>query len=268
MFKNRYIEKTMKRFVSMLLVLTVMSGLLVPFDLPVFAAEEPATGDSIYAILYQYTSNQYELVFQNGNDYDPDKSFVKEYSGFADIIETQGNSWKAMEWVRDGNNAKIKRVDFRDKIAPTSIDGWFYNMKLLKNSELLHLENLDTSSCQYMRYTFAGSGLEKLDLRSFDVSKVVSAYATFFTCTSLTELDISNWDMPMVGSDGSGNLESFLQATALETIDISSLDLKYSFNLRSMLKGNTNLKKVIFGDKFTVGELTNKVTIQSHPTKI
>ena len=36
----------------------------------------------------------------------------------------------------------------------------------------------------------------------------------------------------------------------------------------ALMQGNTNLKKVIFGDKFTVGELTNKVTIQSHPTKI
>ena len=158
----------------------------------------------------------------------------------------------------------IKRVDFKDKIAPTSIDGWFYGMTQLKNSGLLHLENLDTSSCKYMRWTFAQSGIDTLDLRSFDVSKVVAAYATFFSCTQLTSLDISTWDLPMVGSDNSGkidnsgNLESFLQNTALETIDLSSLNLQYSLNLQSMLKGNTKLKNVIFGDKFIVGQSTTQ----------
>ena len=113
-----------------------------------------------------------------------------------------------------------------------------------------------------MRYTFSKSGLEKLDLRSFDVSKVKSAYATFFVCSSLTDLNISNWTLSNVGSDGSGNMESFLQATGLETIDLSSLNLQRCLNLRSMLKGNTKLKNIIFGEVFTVGELTEQTNPQ------
>ena len=259
MFKKRFIKKTMKRLVSLLLVLTVMIGLFVPFDLSVFAEEEAATGNSIYAMLYKYVNNQYELVIQNGNDVDPNKELVKSYSGFADTVNTQKESWIA-PWKDERKG--IKRVTIRDKIAPKSIDGWFYEMTQLKSSELLHLENLDTSSCEYMRYTFSKSGLEKLDLRSFDVSKVKSAYATFFVCSSLTDLNISNWTLSNVGSDGSGNMESFLQATGLETIDLSSLNLQRCLNLRSMLKGNTKLKNIIFGEVFTVGELTEQTNPQ------
>ena len=54
----------MKRLVSLLLVLTVMIGLFVPFDLSVFAEEEAATGNSIYAMLYKYVNNQYELLYR------------------------------------------------------------------------------------------------------------------------------------------------------------------------------------------------------------
>ena len=259
MFKKRFIKKTMKRLVSLLLVLTVMIGLFVPFDLSVFAEEEAATGNSIYAMLYKYVNNQYELVIQNGNDVDPNKELVKSYSDFADTVNTQKESWIA-PWKDERKG--IKRVTIRDKIAPKSIDGWFYEMTQLKSSELLHLENLDTSSCEYMRYTFSKSGLEKLDLRSFDVSKVKSAYATFFVCSSLTDLNISNWTLSNVGSDGSGNMESFLQATGLETIDLSSLNLQRCLNLRSMLKGNTKLKNIIFGEVFTVGELTEQTNPQ------
>ena len=77
-------------------MLTVTVGLFVPFDISVFAVEQAATGDDIYAILYQYTSSdKYELVFQNGDDVDPNKTFVKKYSGFADTVKSQGDSWIA-----------------------------------------------------------------------------------------------------------------------------------------------------------------------------
>ena len=175
----------MKSFISLLLVLTVTAGLFVTSDLSVFAAKEPARGNDIYAMLYQYVDSSgvtsgslYELVFQKGNVIDQNKNHVKTYSEFADTFINDNGRCKEAAWK--DYRSSIKRVDFRDKIAPTSIDGWFYGMTKLKNSELLHLENLDTSSCKYMRYTFAESGVDTLDLRSFDVSNVERAYATFY----------------------------------------------------------------------------------------
>ena len=115
MFKKRFIKKTMKRLVSLLLVLTVMIGLFVPFDLSVFAEEEAATGNSIYAMLYKYVNNQYELVIQNGNDVDPNKELVKSYSGFADTVNTQKESWIA-PWKDERKGIKkpfhLRRFDF------------------------------------------------------------------------------------------------------------------------------------------------------------
>ena len=73
---TKNIKKSRKRFVSVLLVLSVMLSLFVPFDLTLTAyaedsGEEAATGNQIYALLYDVRAREtdsnwrgYELVFQ------------------------------------------------------------------------------------------------------------------------------------------------------------------------------------------------------------
>lgn len=110
MFKKRVITKTFKRFVSLLLVLTVTAGLFVTYDFSAFAEVEAATGNDIYAILYRITANGYELVFQRGNDPDPNKEFVKEYSEFADnFISKDLDSWQT-DWNIKINNSEYSEI--------------------------------------------------------------------------------------------------------------------------------------------------------------
>lgn len=72
----KFIRRYAKGFVSLLLVLSVLTSLLVPF--PVFAADTPAIDEEIYAILYYIApsirasndnsispTKNIELVFQN-----------------------------------------------------------------------------------------------------------------------------------------------------------------------------------------------------------
>lgn len=70
MFIKRFLKKTMKGFVSLLLELTVMVSIAVPFDLSVLADEVPATDYEIFAKLYRIdpsnsdNTNNLELVMR------------------------------------------------------------------------------------------------------------------------------------------------------------------------------------------------------------
>ena len=132
-----------KRFVSVLLVISVMLSLGVPFDLTVFADEEPARGSEIHALLYYIDpekkldngnidiSTNLELVFQRGGEEDPSKTVFKHFTDFADNSSIPGgyvNPW----YVEDPSNtsstnyhSNIVVVDIKDKIAPKYMNGWF-----------------------------------------------------------------------------------------------------------------------------------------------
>ena len=90
MIKKKFMKKTVKGIVSLLLVLTVMVSLAAPFDI-VKAIEDstPATGSDIHAFLYYIdaqkklsngsidTKNNLELIIQRGGEADAENRNVK-----------------------------------------------------------------------------------------------------------------------------------------------------------------------------------------------
>lgn len=249
MFKKRFMKKTMKGFVSLLLVLTVMVSLAAPFDI-VKAIEDstPATGSNIHAFLYYIdtqkkltngsidTKNNLELIIQRGGEADTAKTVCEHYTNFAD---TQANTapWNA---YRDN----VMKVDIKDKIAPTKMGAWFLRMGKVTSENLCHLENIDTSNVTFMSFTFENMGsLTELDLSSWDVSNVQKFQETFCSDSALKKINISTWTMA-----ANNYSPSFLQGCAsLEEIDLSGLDMKKADKMVSMFGGCTNLKSIKLG---------------------
>ena len=75
----------------------------------------------------------------------------------------------------------------------TNMSAMFYNCSSLTS---LDLSNFDTSNVTNMGSMFYNCNLTSLDLSNFfDTSKVTSMLGMFYNCSSLTSLDLSNWQM-------------------------------------------------------------------------
>ena len=234
-------KRRLRRMTAVLLTLAVLFGLVVPFD--VFAEEEePATGSDIHAMLYYIDPNKttqsgsiditknLELVFQRGGDVDPDKVLFKHFIDFED-----GKNKKASErnpWYREDYNGnkgtvyatQVMRVEIKDRIAPTNMAGWFWQMNQLTWSDYHHLDRIDTSRCKTLFYTFCSNKkLEKVDLTCWNLPNLENAGNTFNGCSVLTDVNISNWTIPKATYIPG----IFANCTSLETIDLSSFKITY-----------------------------------------
>ncbi len=253
MSKKKFMKKYLKGFVSLLLVFAVMVSLAVP--LPVFAEEVVAENSEIYAILYYIdpelrtkdnlinNSMNLELVFQKGNTLDSSKTVVKDKNGNqgifsiadnATVYTGSGSDVPATAWYSfnsTSSNQNIAKVDFKDRVKPEKIDGWFRNCKNLKYENILHKENLDTSVCTSMVYTFQ-------------------------TCNQFNEFDFSQWTN-LDFSNVTRMYQMFASCSNLYSIDLTGIDPVNCSNCTGMFSNNTNLRSFKFGS-FKAGNNVRK----------
>ena len=87
------------------------------------------------------------------------------------------------------------------ELKPKSLYAWFANMKYL--SKIEGLEYLNTSETTIMNSMFMNcESLEKLDVNTFDVSKVENATKMFGWCQDLTTIYCDNsWDLTNAATD-------------------------------------------------------------------
>ena len=235
MRKVSFVRVLSNRFVSVLLMLSVMLSLVVPFDITVAAeGESTVTDDGIYACLYlidptkAYDKNggNLELVFNTTNVWDETKKYAGPYVGFASTLyitqtyKYDGN-WRATPtfsateytlnypcpWHQDSNNGYyIRKVTFEDTIKPKYTAGWFRNCRRI--NEFNHLERLDTSECESMTYMFydmnnevySGQYLSSLDLSTFD-TRNVKHIDYFIRSYELRSLDVSGMKLTGIGEN-------------------------------------------------------------------
>ena len=258
MFMKRFMKKTMKGFVSLLLALTVIMSCSAPFDLSVLAEETAATGSDIHAIYYyidpskktngviDVTANL-ELVFQRGGIENPSKTVFKHYTDFADVEKKPDgmrNPWYRDDYVNNKGTVyatEVMRVDIKDRIAPTNMAGWFWQMNRLNRDDFKHLENIDASLCTNMFYLFCGcKSLTNIDLTIWDVPNVANLGNTFNGCSVLTDVNLSTWQIPKANYIPG----IFANCTSLERVDISSFRIDNPYTIGSMFDGCTKLKDV------------------------
>ena len=96
------------------------------------------------------------------------------------------------------------------------------------------MKYLNTSNVTYMSNMFFGcSSLTSLDVSNFDTSNVTSMFEMFYHCSGLTSLDVSNFDTSNVTSmrymfSGCNDLSS-LDVSNFDTSNVTEMDFMFSF---------------------------------------
>lgn len=141
------------------------------------------------------------------------------------------------------SNWNVSNVEFFSLI-------FLYDMFL----ESLDLSNWDTRKGIYMDNMFSGcKSLTSLDLTSFDVSNAEIIISMFRECRSLKEIKgIENWNVAKPASiNGLSNM--FYGCRSLESLDLTSWDIRNAKKLTKMFYGCTNLKEILVSrDKWVI----------------
>ena len=126
-------------------------------------------------------------------------------------------------------------ASFRD-FRPTTTAHWFNDLKSLQSIEgLLYL---NTSKVIWMSYMFSGcSSLTSLDLSNFDTSNVMSMGCMFSKCSSLTAINLSSFDTSKV----TNMWEMFSSCRSLTAINLSSFDTSQVTDMSNMFWGCSSL---------------------------
>ncbi|MGX7200839.1 hypothetical protein BCR22_06490 [Enterococcus plantarum] len=118
------------------------------------------------------------------------------------------------------NGKKIKQITFTEPVKAAKYSrGVFQYLSSLKSINNLGL--LDTSGVIDMQCMFSGaSSLTELDISNWDVSKVKTMAGMFSEAKSLVSLDVSKWDTSNVQHMN----DMFFQAYNLLNLDVSNWD--------------------------------------------
>ena len=97
------------------------------------------------------------------------------------------------------------------------------------------------------------SSLTSLDVSNFDTSKVTDMYNMFEYCSSLTSLDVSKFDTRNVTDMG----DMFSGCSSLTSLDLSKFDTSKVAYMASMFKGCSNLTTIFCDSTWTATSSNN-----------
>ena len=119
--------------------------------------------------------------------------------------------------------------------------------------QIVAIENLNTSNVTNMtRMFFSCESLTQLDVSNFDTSNVTNMSSMFSDCESLTQLDVSNFDT----SNVTDMTCMFAGCESLTQLDISNFDTSNVTNMISMFFGCANLTQLDVSN-FDTSNVTN-----------
>lgn len=143
-------------------------------------------------------------------------------------------------------NADITKAVFMDgflgKARPTSTYCWFYGLRHL--TTITGIDRLNTSEVTDMSFMFAGcTSLTNLDVSQWDTHNVTKMWMTFSQCSKLKTLDVSRWDTRNVTNMGM----MFFDCASLTALDISGWDMKNVSDAWRMFDTCSSLKILNLG---------------------
>ena len=137
------------------------------------------------------------------------------------------------------NNSSVTSVVIDksfENARPMSCFGWFWVLKQCRTIE--GIEHLNTSEVTKMSYMFYGcSSLSSLDLSNFDTSKVEDMQGMFYGCSKLTSLNLSSFDT----SNVTDTSLMFCDCSGLTTLDLSNFVTSIVANMQGMFYGCSGL---------------------------
>lgn len=158
-------------------------------------------------------------------------------------------------WMQLDERMKIKSVVFDESFKdarPTTCVSWFLWFEALTTIE--HLDYLNTSEVEYMNSMFTKcTGLETLDLSSFNTEKVKNMYAMFDGATNLRSIKLPKG---FIGSSVTDLNGMFRGCASLTDLDLSGSNAEKVKNMGSMFYGCVALSNLNLSG-FKTGSLTD-----------
>ncbi len=145
---------------------------------------------------------------------------LDEASGVLTVVPDEAGVDIVAALTNYKDNTKVNQIILQGSIvAPSVMTDAFRDFRNV--TEIVGLQNLDTSAVDYMGGMFASCvSLTALDLSTFDTSNVKDMGLMFAWCESLSSLDVSNFNTSAVT-----NMTSmFLHCHTLAALDLSSFD--------------------------------------------
>ena len=169
---------------------------------------------------YAVLSEDKQTVTFYFDDQKADRNGVKEINN---AYATYGNAYgKAKNAVFDASFA-----DYR----PTSTAYWFMGCKSLTN--IVNIENLNTSEVTDMQGMFSWCSLENIDLSNFNTAKVTDMSWMFSYCYSLKSINLNNFNTAKV-TDMS---RMFFDCQALTSVNSSIFNTAKVTDMSGMFEG-------------------------------
>ncbi len=215
-----------------------------------------ASGTEVMAAVKEayavYTPTDKTLTFY----YDTQKSTHTGSGVVAYSMPEDGNvpGWYGLRLENPQFEKVVFTASFKD-YRPTSTNSWFHGHQALVL--ITNIKNLNTAEVTDMHDMFNDcSSLTSLDLSQFDTSKVTDMRSMFYGCSSLTSLDLSNFDTSKVT-----NMRTmFYGCNSLTSLDLSHFDTSNVTNMTFMFDGCSSLKSLDLS-YFDTSEVTNMLSM-------
>ena len=165
------------------------------------------------------------------------------------------------------DKTKIKKVTFSGAVKPTSCQEWFLDCENL--TTINHMENLYTNTTDDMTSMFENcTSLKEIDLSNFETENVYSMNDMFMNCSSLKTIDTSKFNTAKVNDFS----RMFWGCSNFTTLNLSSFDTAKAWHMGWMFRNCTKLKTITVSDKWVTGTAnTNGMFLNcgtDHVTKI
>ena len=167
---------------------------------------------------------------------------------------------------------KVKKIDLNN-LNTSNVTNMNHLFNFCENLINLDLSNFDTSKVKDMNSMFSvNRNLENINFgNKFDTSNVTNMGSMFNTCSSLTSLDLSNFntsqvtdmsymfvEFPNIELNLSGfvtsnviNMMSMFYKAKLNALDLSSFDTSNVTNMTWMFSDASNLQTIYVGPKWS-----------------
>lgn len=149
------------------------------------------------------------------------------------------------------DKTKIKKVTFSGAVKPTSCQEWFLDCENL--TTINHMENLYTNTTDDMTSMFENcTSLKEIDLSNFETENVYSMNDMFMNCSSLKTIDTSKFNTAKVKD----MQFMFYNCSSLQTLDVSNFNTSNVTDMTNMFY-NCKLLKNIDLTNFDTSKVTD-----------
>ena len=211
-------------FTTIFLILTIAVSLIIVLNRSSFAADDDIASG---------TSGTCSWVIDSEG-----VLTISPTDGVSGVLKNGTYLWPMNGWNNGNNRLLVKKIIICDGVKTNEHGGHLFSE--MPNCIEMDLAKLNTENCTSMDEMFTGSGIAKINLNSWDTSKVTNMEEMFEYCNELENINMSNCDTSKVT-----NMEyMFAYCEELENINMSNCDTSNVTNMNSMFKNCSKLTEL------------------------